>query len=153
MTKGNKIRWKRGEIPPEEQFLLFSTLFYIYISKFRIKLHIYLFNVVVQFIVFLTLLTLICRGTDISKCSVNPLEFEITRVDCICIQVSIHHIYPKYSDTSPAYHTCSKILTSTIYYPMLCLKIAGWMANSVDLIWVYTVCSGLSVQLGIYPSI
>ena len=33
-----------------------------------IKLHIHLLNVVVQFIVFLTLSTLICRGTDISKC-------------------------------------------------------------------------------------
>ena len=27
--------WKRGEIAPQEQFLLFSTLFYIYISNFR----------------------------------------------------------------------------------------------------------------------
>ena len=27
--------WKRGEIAPLEQFLLFSTLFYIYISNFR----------------------------------------------------------------------------------------------------------------------
>ena len=33
-----------------------------------VKLHIHLLNVVVQFIVFLTLSTLICRGTDISKC-------------------------------------------------------------------------------------
>ena len=32
-----------------------------------VKLHIHLLNVVVQFIVFLTLSTLICRGTDISK--------------------------------------------------------------------------------------
>ena len=30
------------------------------------------------------------------------------------------------------YHICSKIWTSTIYYPSLCLKIAGWVANSVD---------------------
>ena len=59
--------WKRGEIAPKEQFLLFSTLFYIYISNFRSQLHIYLLNVVVKFIVFLTLSTLICRGTDISK--------------------------------------------------------------------------------------
>ena len=29
-------------------------------------------------------------------------------------------------------HTCFKIWTSTIYYPMLCLKIARWVANSVD---------------------
>ena len=69
MTTGNKILWKRGEIAPNEQFLLFSTLFYIYIfltSGF--KLHIQLLNVVVQFIVFLTLSTLICGITDISKC-------------------------------------------------------------------------------------
>ena len=36
MATGNKIMWKRGEIAPKEQFLLFSTLFYrIYISNFR----------------------------------------------------------------------------------------------------------------------
>ena len=61
--------WQRGEIAPKEQFLLFSTL-YIYIYIFLtsgVKLHIHLLNVVVQFIVFLTLSTLICRGTDISK--------------------------------------------------------------------------------------
>ena len=60
--------WKRGEIAPKEQFLLFSTLFYIYIFLTSgVKLHIHLLNVVVQFIVFLTLSTLICRSTDISK--------------------------------------------------------------------------------------
>ena len=39
---------------------------------------------------------------------------------------------------------------------MLCLKLAEWVANSLDpdempqmqrLIWVYTVCSGLSDQI------
>ena len=44
----------------------------------------------------------------------------------------MYHIYPKYSDTSTPYHICSKIWTSTIHYPMLCLKIAEWVANSVD---------------------
>ena len=58
--------WKRGEIAPKEQFLLFSTLFYIYTSG--VKLHIHLLNVVVQFIVFPTLSTLICRSTEVSKC-------------------------------------------------------------------------------------
>ena len=43
-----------------------------------------------------------------------------------------YRIYPKYSDTLTPYHICSKIWTSTIHYPMLCLKIAGWVANSVD---------------------
>ena len=43
-----------------------------------------------------------------------------------------YRIYPKYSDTSTPYHICSKIWTSTIHYPVLCLKIAGWVANSVN---------------------
>ena len=61
--------WKRGKIAPKEQFLLFSTLFYIYIFLTSgVKLHIHLLYVVVQFIVFFFLSTLICRGTDISKC-------------------------------------------------------------------------------------
>ena len=59
--------WKRRETAPKEQFLLFSTLFYIYISNLGVKLHIHLLNVIVQIIVLLTLSTLICRGTDISK--------------------------------------------------------------------------------------
>ena len=41
-------------------------------------------------------------------------------------------IYPKYSDTSTPYHTSSKIWTSTIYDSVLCLKIVGYVANSVD---------------------
>ena len=68
MTTDNKIMWKRGEIAPKEQFLLFFTLFYIVFLTSGVKLHIHLLNVVVQFIVFLTLSTLICQGTDISKC-------------------------------------------------------------------------------------
>ena len=61
--------WKRGEIAPEEQFLLLHIIIYIYIFLTSgVKLHIHLLNVVVQFIVFLTLSTLICRSTDISKC-------------------------------------------------------------------------------------
>ena len=45
-----------------------STLFYTYIFPTSgVKLQIHLLNVVVQFIVFLTLSTLICRSIDISK--------------------------------------------------------------------------------------
>ena len=40
---------------------------YIFLAS-GVKLHIHLLNVVVQFIVFLTLSILICRSTDISKC-------------------------------------------------------------------------------------
>ena len=54
--------WKRGE-----NFSPFPHYFiYIFLTS-GVKLHIHLLNVVVQFIVFLTLSTLICRGTDISK--------------------------------------------------------------------------------------
>ena len=67
--------WKRGEIAPKEQFLLFSTLFYIYIFLTSgVKLHIHLLNVAVQFIVFITLSTLICWGMDISKFFSESLE-------------------------------------------------------------------------------
>ena len=66
MTTGNKIMWKRGEIAPN--FSSFSHYFiYIFLTS-GVKLHIHLLNVVVKFIVFLTLSTLIRRGTDISKC-------------------------------------------------------------------------------------
>ena len=67
--------WKRGEIAPKENFSSFPHYF-IYISNF--KLHIHLLNVVVQFIVFLTLSTLICRGTDISKCFSDSLGIRDT---------------------------------------------------------------------------
>ena len=59
--------WKRGENAPEEQFLLFSTIFSICLTS-GVKLHIHLLNMVVRFIVFFTSATLIFRGTDISKC-------------------------------------------------------------------------------------
>ena len=65
--------WKRGEIAPKEHFLHFSILFYIFFLTSRVKIHIHLLNVVVQCIVFLTLSTLICRGTDISKYFSEPL--------------------------------------------------------------------------------
>ena len=55
--------WKRGEISP-----LFHIILYIYIFLTSgVKLHIHLLNVIVKFIVFLTLSSLICRGTDILK--------------------------------------------------------------------------------------
>ena len=49
-------------------FTSFSHYFlYIFLTS-EVKLQIHLLNVVVQFIDLLTLSTLICRGTDISKC-------------------------------------------------------------------------------------
>ena len=68
MTTGNKIMLKRGELLLRNNFSSFPH-YYIYIFLTSgVKLHIHLLNVIVQFIVFLTLSTLICRSTDISKC-------------------------------------------------------------------------------------
>ena len=60
--------WERGEIAPKELFLLFSTLFYIYISNFMSQITYSFVKCGCSIIVFLTLSTLICRGSDISKC-------------------------------------------------------------------------------------
>ena len=46
---------------------------YIFLTS-RVKLHIHLLNAVVQFIVFLTLSSQLCRSTDISKCFSKSLE-------------------------------------------------------------------------------
>ena len=80
--------WKRGEIAPKEQFLLFSTLLYIYIyiSNFRSQItypfvkygcSIYSFPH--------SLNSDMSRYGYLLSVSVSPLEFEITRVDCIYI--------------------------------------------------------------------
>ena len=84
MTTGNKIMWKRGEF---SSFSYYFIYIYIFLTS-GVKLHIHLLNVVVQVIVFLTLSTLICRGTDISKCLSESLGIrdnetkDSTRVDC-----------------------------------------------------------------------
>ena len=59
----NKVMWKRGKL--RSNFSSFPHYFiYIFLTS-GVKLHSHLLNVVVQFIVFLTLSTLICRGTDL----------------------------------------------------------------------------------------
>ena len=59
-----EILWKRGEIAPEEQFLLLSTKFYLTLD-FYIKTRI--------------------RFSLRDKWLFEIIEVEITRVDCICI--------------------------------------------------------------------
>ena len=50
----------------------------------------------------------------------------------VAIPIKGYHIYPKYSDTSAPNHTFSKSWTITIFYPILCLNIAGGLTISVD---------------------
>ena len=94
----------------------------------------------------ITTISSVCHQQNLPKVWLRLIPWMMAESYCI---------YRKYLDTSTPYHTCSKIWTCTIYYP-LCLKIAGWVTNSETLmrchilqhlIWVYTVCSGLSVWI------
>ena len=60
--------WKRREIAPKEQFLLFSTLFYIYISNFRSQITYSFVKCGCSIYCFPHSLNPLCRSTDISKC-------------------------------------------------------------------------------------
>ena len=60
-----KIFWKRGEIAPEEQFLLFFTIFY---------------NLILDFCV-ITRTRFFLRDKRLFEIT----EVEITRVDCMCV--------------------------------------------------------------------
>ena len=72
LTKGNRILWKRGEIAPKEQFLLFFTIFSIYsISKLRSQIIWLKYGCSIYF--FLSSANLICQGTDIAKYFREPL--------------------------------------------------------------------------------
>ena len=62
-----KILWKRRETASKEQFLLFSTIVFNISLSSRVKLHIHLWKVVVQFTFFLNSANLICQGTHTSK--------------------------------------------------------------------------------------
>ena len=86
LTTGKKKLWKRGEIAPKEQFLLFSTIFSIYLTS-RVQLHIYLLNVVNRISFSPNSANLICWSTDISKYFKESLGIWVTRVDCIYIGV------------------------------------------------------------------
>ena len=83
LKTGNKILWKRGEI--------FHNIFNkSQIS--RVQLHIHLLNVVVQFI-FSSILQFLYVEVRISRSiSERPVDFEITRVDCIWRLLCFRHL-------------------------------------------------------------
>ena len=103
--------WKRGELLLRSNFSSFPHYFIFIFLISGVKLHIHLLNVVIQFIVFLTLSTLICRGTDISKCFSESLGIrDEIRLYCkfktlqlfmsLCMCVCVH---------------CSKVILFIIY--------------------------------------
>ena len=78
--------WKRGEIAPKEQFLLFSTIFSIYgISNLRSQITHSFMKCGCLIYFFLNFANLICRSMDISKYFREFLDFKIKRVDYIDI--------------------------------------------------------------------
>ena len=66
LRTGNKMLWKRGEIAPKEQFLLFSQYFQ-YISKFRSQITYSFVKCGCNCSNFFNSANLTCRGLDISK--------------------------------------------------------------------------------------
>ena len=77
--------WKREEIAPKEQFLLFSTLFYIYISNFRSQITYSFVKCGCSIYCFPHSLNSDKSRYGYLEVFQCPLEFEITRVDCISI--------------------------------------------------------------------
>ena len=94
LTTGKKILWKRGEIAPKGAISpLFHNIFNISITS-RVQLHIYLLNVVVR-IIFSSILQIWYVEVRISRSiSEGPLEFEISRVDCILDHKDILKLSP-----------------------------------------------------------
>ena len=67
-----KILWKRGEIAPEEQFLLLSTIFYYLMLDFYVKTRI--------------------RFSLRDKQLFEIIKIEITRVNCMYIFFLIFNV-------------------------------------------------------------
>ena len=91
LTTGNKILWKRGEIAPQEQFLLFLQYFNISLRS----LVIYSFvKCGCSIYYFLNSANLICRCTDISKYFRESLDFEIMSVDYVLRDLTLLLLTP-----------------------------------------------------------
>ena len=73
-----KILWKRGEIAPEEQFLLLSTMFSYLMLEFYVKTRI--------------------RFSLRDKRLFEITEVEITKVDCIYIYIYTSEVFQKFQD-------------------------------------------------------
>ena len=84
ITTGNKILWKRGEIAPKEQFLLFTTI-YLIISNFRTQIAYSFVKCGCSIYFFLNSANLTCRGTDISKYFRESLGLRCTVSTVYCM--------------------------------------------------------------------
>ena len=74
--------WKRGEIAPKEQFLLFSTLFYVYISNLRSQITYSFVKCACSIYCFPQSLNWYVEVQISRSVSASPFEFEI--IDWLC---------------------------------------------------------------------
>ena len=81
------------------------------------------------------------------------LDDQIAKLDVYHLsKVLIFHIYPKIYRHQTPNCTCPKIWTYPLYSLLMCLKLLGELTLIRSqvlwcLIWVYAVCSGLSVRI------
>ena len=86
--------WKRGEIAPKEQFLLFSTIFSVYLY-FQESNYIFIYEMwLFELFFFLKSANLICRDTDISKYFRGSpgLRDNESRLYINCLWIFLHNI-------------------------------------------------------------
>ena len=157
LLQRNKILWKRGEIAPEEQFLLFSTIFSMYFqlqeSNYMLICEARLFNLFFSSIlqiwyaevwISLSILKSPLDWDNESRLYFYKQTYDLPRLQYSAVYTN-YSIYPKYSTSKLfTYHTCPKSWKSyltTCWYA----NTAEWVANSIDfdqllhLIWTYTL--------------
>ena len=94
---------------------------------------------------------LLYRDLLTTSCNNRMLKDILYTVSWLCLKSKAYRKFPKYSDTQNICCNHSKIWTMWLYHRVTRPNDADGMANSVDpdrssLIWVCTVCPGISVQ-------
>ena len=89
LTTDNKIWWKRGKIAPQKQFLLFSTIFSIYL---KLQESNYMFIRFVSIYFFSILKIWYVEVWIYRSISESPLVLEITRVDWLWTPICMMHL-------------------------------------------------------------
>ena len=118
LTTGNKIMWKRGKIAPKEQLLLFFTIFSVYLdfqeSNYIFICEMWLFDLSFFFSILQIWYVEIQISQSISE---NPMDFEMTRVDCISAE-SVHSIW----------NVAIDFISNFIFYSTILLYQTIWLS-------------------------
>ena len=110
LTTGNKMLWKRGDIAPKEQGLLFNTSL-----TSRVKLHIHLWKCACS-IYFSSILLILFAEVQISRSiSESSMDFEITRVNCISVFHFSVFICSVFDEMFCVFFSCHRFLEKTAF--------------------------------------